>query len=85
MVLPCREQEKKWTEAEKKQYFEILEQADKVTYVSEQYDRGCMYKRNRHLVNYSSYCIAYLNQDTGGTHYTVDYAQKHGLQVFNLA
>ena len=29
--------------------------------------------------------IAYLTEDKGGTAYTVDYAQKHGLVVYNIA
>ena len=47
--------------------------------------RGCMHKRNRHLVDNSSACIAYLTDSKGGTAYTVDYAQKHGLNVYNIA
>ena len=47
--------------------------------------RGCMHKRNRHLVDNSSACIAYLTENKGGTAYTVDYAQKHGLTVYNVA
>jgi hypothetical protein len=44
-----------------------------------------MHKRNRHLVDNSSACIAYLTESKGGTAYTVDYAEKHGLTVFNIA
>ncbi len=29
--------------------------------------------------------MCYLTKDTGGTAYTVNYAQKHGLSVINLA
>lgn len=54
-------------------------------YTSEEYTRGCMHKRNRHLVDNSSACIAYLTESKGGTAYTVDYAAKHGLTVFNIA
>ena len=43
-------------------YEEIKSQADKVVYTSHDYFRGCMFKRNRHLVNGSSVCIAYLTQ-----------------------
>ncbi len=45
----------------------------------------CIVKRNRHLVDYSSACICYLNKSTGGTAYTVEYAKKRGLQIINLA
>ena len=66
-------------------YEEIKSQADKVVYTSHDYFRGCMFKRNRHLVNGSSVCIAYLTQEKGGTAYTVNYARQNNVQVINLA
>ena len=66
-------------------YEEIKSQADKVVYTSHDYFRGCMFKRNRHLVNGSSVCIAYLTQEKGGTAYTVNYARQSNVQVINLA
>ena len=47
--------------------------------------RGCMHKRNRHLVDNSSACICYLTKDSGGTAYTVEYARNKGLLVKNIA
>ena len=44
-----------------------------------------MHKRNRYLVDNSRYCIAYLNQNTGGTYYTVNYAIDNHVQVINLS
>lgn len=85
MILPCRNQELKWSEKDKKQYYNILERCDKKTYVSEHYYRGCMHKRNRYLVDNSRYCIAYLNQGTGGTFYTVNYAIDNHIEVINLS
>ena len=66
-------------------YEEIKRQADKVVYTSEEYTKGCMHKRNRYLVDNSSVCIAYLTEAKGGTAYTVDYALKHNLTVYNVA
>ena len=66
-------------------YDSIKQQADKIIYTSNEYTRGCMHKRNRHLVDNSSACIAYLTESKGGTAYTVDYAEKHGLTVYNIA
>ena len=56
-----------------------------MVYVSRQYTRGCMHERNRHLVDNSSVCVCYLNRESGGTAYTVDYAKKQGLEIINLA
>lgn len=85
LVLPCITQTKGWSENDIAIYEEIKSQADKVVYTSREYSRGCMFKRNRHLVNGSSVCIAYLTQEKGGTAYTVNYAKEQGLAVINLA
>ncbi len=85
LVLPCESQTRGWKEKDIEIYEAIKQQADKIVYTSKEYSRGCMHKRNRHLVDNSSICIAYLTEDTGGTAYTVDYAIKHGLTVINIA
>lgn len=85
LVLPCLLQTRGWSSEDVGIYESIKKQADKVVYTSEEYTKGCMHKRNRHLVDNSSACIAYLTENKGGTAYTVDYAIKHGLTVFNVA
>ena len=85
LVLPCIAQTRGWSREDVEIYENIKKQADKVVYTSEEYTRGCMHKRNRHLVDNSSACIAYLTESKGGTAYTVDYANKHGLTVYNIA
>lgn len=84
LVLPCLTQTRGWKEADVKEYERIKSLADKVVYTSQEYTRGCMFKRNRHLVDFSSLCIAYLNKDEGGTAYTVKYAKQSGLNIINL-
>lgn len=85
LVLPCVTQADRWNKNDREIYEYIKEQADKVVYISDQYTRGCMHKRNRHLVENSSVCICYLTQRTGGTAYTVNYALNKGLKVENIA
>jgi len=85
LVLPCIDQTKGWSSTDIDKYNYILSQADKIVYTSKKYYRGCMHKRNRHLVNNSSYCICYLENDAGGTAYTVGYANENGLKVYNIA
>lgn len=85
LVLPCREQDKYWTPENKRIYAELMKQADKIVYTSEAYSKDCMHRRNRHLVDYSGYCIAYMTKNTGGTAYTVNYAVGRGLRLINLA
>lgn len=85
LVLPCLNQTRGWQQADVDIYEELKRRADKVTYTSESYFRGCMQKRNRHLVDNSSGCICYLTKPTGGTAYTVNYASEHGLTIINIA
>lgn len=66
-------------------YDDIKQKADKVVYTSQEYTRGCMHKRNRHLVDNSSACISYLTENKGGTFYTVNYAKSKGVEVINIA
>lgn len=85
LVLPCLSQSQGWTEGDKQIYEDIKKQANKVVYTSEEYTKDCMFKRNRHLVDWSCVCVCYLTRDYGGTAYTVDYARRRGLSIFNLA
>jgi conserved hypothetical protein len=84
LVLPCKDHDKYWTEENKMQFAEILHKADKVVYTADSYFSGCMHKRNRHLVSYSGYCVAYSVKNSGGTAYTIDYAARNGLKIVNL-
>lgn len=85
LVLPCITQTKGWSKNDIAIYEEIKSQADKVVYTSQEYTRGCMHKRNRHLVDNSSACISYLTENKGGTFYTVNYAKSKGVEVINIA
>jgi uncharacterized phage-like protein YoqJ len=85
LVFPCKNQSARWSDEDKKLYEYIKVQADKVVYTSEMYSRGCMHKRNRHLVDHSSVCVCYLTEDTGGTAYTVKYAAAKGIRIVNVA
>ena len=86
MVLPCppEQQSLKWNDKQKKQYSEILSRADKVRILSPQYTNSCMLDRNRHLVDNSAYLICYLRENSGGTFYTFNYAEKQGLKILRI-
>lgn len=85
LVLPCLSQTYGWSEYDRVVHGYIKEHADKVVYTEQEYSKGCMHKRNRHLVDHSSVCICYLSKTTGGTAYTVNYALKQGLDIINIA
>ncbi len=84
LVIPCRNQTKYWNDKEKRKYNHIKSQADKTVILSEKYFNGCMQKRNRYLIDNSSYCICYLRKRSGGTAYTVNYAIRNNRRIIYL-
>ena len=44
-----------------------------------------MLKRDRYMVDNSDIVVAYLTKSSGGTYYTVKYANEKGVKVVNLA
>lgn len=85
LVVPYAGQSAGWCEAGQAEYAEIIAAADKVVCLAEHYFNGCMQQRNRFLVDHSGICVCYLTESTGGTAYTVKYAQKRGLAIYNLS
>ena len=84
-ALPCRDQTVFWDESEAIAYSAILDIADRVVYVSQFNQRGAMLKRDRYMVDNSDIVVAYLTKSSGGTYYTVKYANEKGVNVVNLA
>ncbi|MCH5353161.1 MAG: DUF1273 family protein [Acutalibacter sp.] len=88
LVLPFDEQykmERNWTPAEIAQYHRLKERASKVVVLAGKYTPGIYYRRNRHLADHSSVCVAYMTRADSGTGYTVNYARKKGMEVINTA
>ena len=85
LVLPCWTQTRGWRPEDVAEYERIKAQADKIVYTAQQYTPGCMHRRNRHLVDHSGVCVCYLTKNSGGTAYTVRYAEKNGLKIINIA
>ena len=83
LCLPCKDQDKKWSFYSKMIYEKILRQSDEVKYVGEKYTSGCMFARNRMMVDGAHVCVAYYDGGSGGTGYTVSYAGKKGVKVIN--
>lgn len=84
LILPCPDQTKGWPQKDVEMYEAIKKEADEITVVSPRYERGCMHERNRRLVDNSAVCVAYMTRQSGGTAYTVAYAEKQGLEIINI-
>lgn len=88
LILPCppEEQTAKWSEFDKNEYQKILKAADSVEIVSEHYDKNCMRKRNKRLVELGDICVCYFDESRrrSGTAQTVCMAKKLGREIINL-
>ena len=82
--IPCLDQDKMFSISQKKEYRRMIESADKKVLVNQKYSAFCMQERNQFMVDNSSYVIAYLNENKGGTANTVRYANKKGKKVINI-
>ena len=82
IAVPCRNQDLKWSNDDKKRYEKILKSADIVNILSESYTSFCMQKRNEYMVNKSDLVIAFWNgEESGGTWNTINYAKRNGKQI----
>lgn len=84
IYVPCLDQNKYYTPEQKAVYLRHINAADKIMCISKSYYNGCMLERNRQMVNGSEYCVAYLRKQSGGTAFTVNYAEKNGVRVIKL-
>jgi uncharacterized phage-like protein YoqJ len=85
MVLPCREQDKRYSPEDKARYAALLAGADAVEWLSPHYYRGCMLARDRVMVDRAEGCVCWLLRSEGGTAYTVRLAVNKGLPLYNIA
>lgn len=84
LYIPCEGQAANFAPGDKFAYDYVRERADSEKVLYPRYVRGCMHARNRAMADDSSICIAYLKKPTGGTAYTVDYAQKKGIKIIYI-
>ena len=82
--LPCEGQESKWSVSAREIYHSILEQADEVVYVGQEYSRGCMLERNRYMVDHSALLIAVYDGVSGGTRHTLGYAIRQKVPFLDI-
>ena len=85
LVCPFEGFTNRWNEKQQQTFDSLLPQYDKVIYKEKFASREAYLSRNRHLVDYSAYCIAYCEHDAGGTAYTVRYAIRNAVSILNIA
>ena len=82
--VPCNSQSKFFKKNQREQYEFLLEQADEIINVSDNYYDGCMMVRNYFMVDNCSVLVAYLNYNRGGTYQTVKYAAGKGIEIIYI-
>ena len=84
MLLPCRDQDKMWTERQRSSYSYVLSLADELIYVGDDYSSACMRARNVRLAEECDILIAYLSRWASGAGQTVRLAEGLGKKVYNI-
>ena len=79
--IPCKDQAKFFTPAQKEEYDRMVSVADEKRIFSEKFNSYCMHRRNCYMVDNSFVLIAYLNKSFGGTFNTVKYAEKKNKKI----
>lgn len=85
LILPHERQADRWSNSTQERYRLILDQADSVENVSQEYYEGCMLDRNHRLVEAAGVLLAVYNGERrGGTAATVRYARKLERKIILL-
>ena len=82
--IPCLNQDARFSDLQKKEYREMLDNLDEKILISEKYTPACMNIRNKYMVDNSTVTFSYLRENYGGTFNTVGMAKKKGNTVYGL-
>lgn len=80
-AVPYRAQPKNLRSYEKFVYGCLINEAADIIYVSEEYTKTCMQKRNQFMIDNSSRLIAAVSSYRSGTGQTIRLAEKAGIEV----
>ena len=83
-AVPCPTQADRWRPQDRRRWRDILDRCDLETVVQQNYDRYCMLRRDRYMVDRSAAVLAVFDGTPGGTQYTLNYAMDQKLTVLLL-
>ena len=84
LYLPCINQDEMWNDRQKDAYSFTLSVADEVVYVSDEYSRSCMKRRNQALADACDIMIGYVGHGRSGSLQTLRLAKSAGKPCYNL-
>lgn len=79
--VPCADQAPAICPARRRSTRFCFPPGDEKIVLHEKYENGCMFERNRCMVDRCDVLLAYLETERGGTFYTVNYAKKRGKRI----
>lgn len=81
LCAPCYHYTAKWSDEERERLNQIAKKSV-VTFINQtEYFNGCMQARNRYMVDTSQVLVAVFDGQSGGTKYTVDYAESKKKKI----
>ena len=83
-VIPCINQNVKWSFKQRLKYRRIVKKADEVIILQKEYTENCMNKRNHYMVINSSVVLACFDGSPSGTKNTLMEANKMGHKILIL-
>lgn len=87
-ALPCFDQDSLWPVRQQARYKRLIKQCKKVIYVSsKRYDKYCLQRRNKWMVNKLGkvgLLLAFYNGSKGGTHNCIKYATNRKKKIVNV-
>lgn len=79
--IPYEGQENSFSFETRKKYLSLLEWCDEKEVLFPAYRFGCYHARDRYMVDRADLVVAYCTRDSGGTAYTLRYAEKSGKEI----
>ena len=83
-AVPCPTQAQKWPQELRRRWRSILDACDLESVVQQSYDRYCMLRRDRYMVDRSAAVLAVFGGTPGGTQYTLNYAMDQKREILLL-
>ena len=80
-ACPYPNSERRWGASWQRRFTTILQNADCIRVISQNYNKGCYQTRNEWMINHSSRVIAVYSGASGGTRNTLVYAHDTGLDI----
>ena len=83
-AVPCPAQADRWPSDQRQRRRNILDRCDLETVTQQNYDRFCMFRRDRYMVDRAAAILAVFDGTPGGTQYTLNYAMEKKLEIILL-